>query len=343
MDQKPKVLIVDDEPFNVDYLEQELEESNYHILSARDGGEALETIRRELPDLVLLDIMMPVLDGFGVLEQLKSDPRLRDIPVIIISAALDFDNVVKGIKQGAEDYLPKPFEPTLLHARITASLEKKSLRDQQRKLLHTFASKEVADLLLADGFSLGGKRIDASIMFTDIRSFTTLSERSNPADTIEMLNSYFASIFEPIARHGGIVNQIIGDGLMALFGIARTGEDHRLQAVNAARGMLVALERFNEGRAAVGKDPIKIGIGIASGSVIAGYAGTQHRATYTCVGDTVNLAARIEAHTKVAGKSILIDFYTREALPGTIVTEPLGSVTFKGKSIPINIFSVESG
>lgn len=341
MDQRPKLLIVDDEPFNVDYLEQELEESNYHILAARDGGEALEKIRSELPDLVLLDIMMPVLDGFGVLQQLKADPHLRDIPVIIISAANDLDNVVKGIKQGAEDYLPKPFEPTLLHARITASLEKKSLRDQQRKLLHTFASREVADLLMADGFSLGGKQIDASIMFTDIRSFTTISEKSNPADTIEMLNSYFASIFEPIARHGGIVNQIIGDGLMALFGIARTGQDHRIQSVNAARGMLEALKTFNQGRIAAGREPIRIGIGIASGSVIAGYAGTQHRATYTCVGDTVNLAARIESHTKVAGRPILIDSFTREALPDSIPTEPLGSVTFKGKSVPINIFSVE--
>ena len=343
MDQRPKVLIVDDEPFNVDYLEQELEDSNYRIITARDGGEALETIRRELPDLVLLDIMMPVLDGFGVLARLKADPHLRDIPIIIISAANDFENVVKGIQHGAEDYLPKPFEPTLLHARITASLEKKSLRDQQRKLLHTFASREVAELLLADGFSLGGTRIDASIMFTDIRSFTTLSEKSNPADTIEMLNSYFASIFEPIARHGGIVNQIIGDGLMALFGIARTGEDYRVQAVNAARAMLVALDAFNAQRVAAGKEPIRIGIGIASGTVIAGYAGTQHRATYTCVGDTVNLAARIESHTKEAGRLILIDAYTREALPGDIGTEPLGSVTFKGKSIPIQIFSVEPG
>jgi len=341
-DQQPRILIVDDEPFNVDYLEQELEDSNYHILTAHDGGEALETIQRDLPDLVLLDIMMPVMDGFGVLARLKEDPRLRDIPVIIISAANDFDNVVRGIQHGAEDYLPKPFEPTLLHARITASLEKKSLRDQQRKLLHTFASREVAELLLADGFSLGGKRIDASIMFTDIRSFTTLSEKSNPADTIEMLNSYFASIFEPIASHGGIVNQVIGDGLMALFGVARTGTDHRQQAVNASLGMLEALKAFNENRVSAGTEPIRIGIGIASGPVVAGYAGTQHRATYTCVGDTVNLAARIESHTKVAGVPILIDGYTREGLSNEIAVEDLGRVTFKGKSIPINIFSVEA-
>ena len=244
---------MDDEPFNVDYLEQELEELNYETLAAINGQEALEKIQAEHPDLVLLDIMMPIMDGFAVLERVKANPLLRDIPIIVISAMNDLESVVKGIKFGAEDYLPKPFEPTLLQARITASLEKKSLRDQQRKLLHTFASKEVADLLMADGFSLGGKRIDASIMFTDVRSFTTLSEKSNPADTIELLNNYFASIFEPISRHGGIVNQIIGDGLMALFGIARKNEDHRAQAVRAGLDMLEALKTFNERQARPGR------------------------------------------------------------------------------------------
>lgn len=340
MNGKPRILIVDDEPFNVDYLEQELEELEYETLAAVNGQEALEKIQTEQPDLVLLDIMMPILDGFAVLERVKANPLLRDIPIIVISAMSDLESVVKGIQRGAEDYLPKPFEPTLLQARIAACLEKKSLRDQQRKLLHTFASKEVADLLMADGFSLGGKRIDASIMFTDVRSFTTLSEKSNPADTIELLNDYFASIFEPIARHGGIVNQIIGDGLMALFGIARKNEDHREQAVRAGLDMLDALKSFNERQAAAGKIQIKIGIGIASGSVIAGYAGTQHRATYTCVGDTVNLAARIEAYTKEAGKPILFEAETRAGLPESLPVESLGEVVFKGKTVPIQVFTV---
>jgi len=196
---------------------------------------------------------------------------------------------------------------------------------------------------MADGFSLGGRQIDASIMFTDVRSFTTLSEKSSPADIIELLNNYFASIFDPIAHHGGIVNQIIGDGLMALFGIARTGQDHRQQAVLAAQDMLKALEAFNERQAAAGKIQLKIGIGIASGAVIAGYAGTQHRATYTCVGDTVNLAARIESHTKIAGCHILMDATTRAGLPESICVDSLGEVIFKGKSIPVQIYSVRTG
>jgi adenylate cyclase len=343
MHQKPKVLIVDDEPFNIDYLEQELEELNYHILTAVNGQEALDKIQSELPDLVLLDIMMPVLDGFAVLAQVKADPLLRDIPVIVISAANDLESVVKGIQQGAEDYLPKPFEPTLLHARISASLEKKSLRDQHRKLLHTFATEEIAEELMKNGFSLGGRNMDATIMFADIRSFTTYTEQHEAADVVELLNSYFATMFKPISSHGGIVNQIIGDGLMALFGTLGKTNDNRTQAVLTAIEMVNMLKGFNEERAAENKAPINIGIGIASGTVMAGYAGTQHRATYTCVGDTVNLAARIESHTKIAGCPILIDAETRASLPESMSVDSLGEVVFKGKSIPVQIYSVRTG
>jgi len=343
MHQKPKVLIVDDEPLNLDYLEQELEDFNYHILTAVNGRDALDKIQSELPDLVLLDIMMPVLDGFAVLAQIKADPRLRDIPVIVISAANDLESVVKGIQQGAEDYLPKPFEPTLLHARISASLEKKSLRDQHRKLLHTFATEEVAEELMKNGFSLGGRNLDATIMFADIRSFTTYTEQHEAADVVELLNSYFATMFKPISSHGGIVNQIIGDGLMALFGTLGKTNDNRMQAVLTAIEMVNMLKGFNQERAAENKAPINIGIGIASGTVMAGYAGTQHRATYTCVGDTVNLAARIESHTKVVGCPILIDAETRASLPESMPVDSLGEVVFKGKSVPIQIYSVRIG
>lgn len=137
MNTPPRILIVDDEPFNVDYLEQELEESGYELLTASNGQEALDQIRNASPDLVLLDIMMPVMDGFSVLEQVKADSAVRDIPIIIISANSDLKSVVTGIQKGAEDYLPKPFEPVILHARITASLERKRLRDQEQQYLQS--------------------------------------------------------------------------------------------------------------------------------------------------------------------------------------------------------------
>jgi serine phosphatase RsbU (regulator of sigma subunit) len=131
MNQKPRILIVDDEPFNLNFLEQELEDLNYETVTATNGQDALDKINSQSPDLVLLDIMMPILDGFAVLERVKADPAVRDIPIIVISANNDLKSVVKGIHLGAEDYLPKPFEPTLLQARIQSSLEKKRLRDLQ--------------------------------------------------------------------------------------------------------------------------------------------------------------------------------------------------------------------
>ena len=339
----PKILIVDDEPFNVDYLEQELEDLNYDIATASNGREALDKVTHEPPDLILLDIMMPIMDGFAVLSELKADPLLRHIPVIVISAMNDLESVIKGIKQGAEDYLPKPFEPTLLHARISASLEKKLLRDQQRKLLHTFATEEIAEELMKSGFSLGGRNMDATIMFADIRSFTTYTEQHEAADVVDLLNSYYAAMFVPISSHGGIVNQIIGDGLMALFGTLGKRGDHRTEAVLAALDMVAVLKEFNQRRAAEKKAQINIGIGIASGTVMAGYTGTKHRATYTCIGDTVNLAARIESHTKVAGCPILIETETRARLPDSVPVDSLGEVFFKGKTVPVQVYSVQTG
>ena len=177
-------------------------------------------------------------------------------------------------------------------------------------------------------------------MFADIRSFTTLSENQEPSETIELLNSYFALMFDPITGNHGTVNQMEGDGLMAIFGAPVHHENHREHAVRAALEMIALLKGFNEERAARNKVEIQVGIGIASGKVIAGYTGTQHRATYTCVGDAVNIAARIEGHTKVALRPLLIDLYTREGLPDSYKLEDLGPALFKGKQQSINIFSV---
>jgi len=135
MKEKPTILIVDDEPYNIDYLEQELVDLEYETVSAANGKEALQRVEESNPDMILLDIMMPEMDGFEVLKLLKSDPKNRDIPVVVISAMSDIDNVVKGIELGAEDYLPKPFDPILLQARLRAGLEKKRLKDIEKEYL----------------------------------------------------------------------------------------------------------------------------------------------------------------------------------------------------------------
>ncbi len=334
------ILIADDNRVNRLLLGRGLEDDGHTIVFAEDGRQALGLLREQRFDLMLLDVLMPELDGYGVLEELQHDPHLRDIPVIVTSALDELDSVVRCLEMGAEDYLTKPVNAVLLNARISGSLEKKRLRDQQRELISKFATKEVAEDLLTSGFSLGGKHVDASAMFCDIRSFTTIVEASEPTEIIGLLNDYYTLMMDAINGEGGIVNQMVGDGLMAIFGAPLPQENHRRSAVLAARQMIDLIRLFDEERAAREKVQIQIGVGIASGNVIAGYTGTLHRATYTCVGDTVNVAARLEAHTKVVGRPILIDEETRHGLDDSIGVEPQGEVLMKGKTEPINVYAV---
>lgn len=334
------LLVVDDNKVNRLLLARGLEEQGHHVEFATNGREALAALRSNHYDLVLLDIMMPDIDGYQVLEELTSDQDLSNIPVIMTSAMEELDSVVKCIELGAEDYLFKPVNPTLLKARINASLEKKRLRDQQQELIRKFATSDVAEELMANGFTLGGKYVDATALFADIRSFTTLAESQSPADTIELLNTYFTLMFDAVEGQGGIVNQIVGDGIMAVFGAPVKREDHRERAVRAALEMVELVELFDQEQEAQGKVQIKIGVGIASGQVIAGYTGTLQRATYTCVGDTVNLAARLESRTKVVGQPILIDENTQIGLNSSLQTEDQGFMRFKGKVNEVRVYSV---
>jgi adenylate cyclase len=334
------ILVVDDNRVNSLLLSRGLEQQGHAVVFAEHGRDALDLLRLQPFDLMLLDVLMPELDGYQVLAELKLDPHLRDLPVIMTSSLDELESVVKCIEMGAEDYLIKPINPVLLNARITASLEKKRLRDQQRELISKFATKEVAEDLLTSGFSLGGKHVDASAMFCDIRSFTTIVEAREPGETIELLNDYYTLMMDAIGGEGGIVNQMVGDGLMAIFGAPLPRDGHRQRAVLAARQMVELIRLFNEEQAARDKMQIQIGIGIASGLVVAGYTGTHHRATYTCVGDTVNVAARLESHTKVVNRPILIDEHTRSGLDDGIAVEAQGELLMKGKTQPVKVYAV---
>ena len=334
------ILVVDDNRVNSLLLSRGLEQQGHTVVFAKHGREGLDLLRRRHFDLMLLDVLMPELDGYQVLAELKLDPHLRDVPVIMTSSLDELDSVIKCIEMGAEDYLTKPINPVLLNARITASLEKKRLRDQQRELISKFATKEVAEDLLTSGFALGGKHVDASAMFCDIRAFTTIVEAQEPVETIELLNDYYMLMMDAIGAEGGIVNQMVGDGLMAIFGAPVPRENHRQRAVIAARRMVELIRLYNEEQAARGKLQIQIGIGIASGPVVAGYTGTLHRATYTCVGDTVNVAARLESHTKVVDRPILIDEHTLRGLDDEIAVEAHGDLMVKGKTQPVEVYAV---
>jgi adenylate cyclase len=335
-----RLLVVDDNKVNRLLLGRSLEQQGHIVEMAEDGLQALEMLHSKPFDLVLSDIEMPVMDGYQLLEKASSDLKLRDIPFIITSALEELDSVVKCIEMGAEDYLTKPVNPVLLKARIGASLEKKRLRDQQRELIKKFATSEVASDLETSGFSLGGKFVEATVMFSDIRSFTTIAESQTPAETIELLNTYYTLMFEAISDQGGVVNQMVGDGLMSIFGAPLPQSNHCEHAVKAALDMMDMIQLLNADRLAQDKSEIRIGIGIATGQVIAGYTGTTRRATYTCVGDTVQQAARLESHTKVVGKPILIDGATQGALGGDIKTEAEGPFLPKGKTVEVQVFSV---
>jgi adenylate cyclase len=334
------ILVADDNRMNRLLLGRSLEREGHAVVFAEDGRQALELLRERPFDVLLLDVLMPELDGYHVLEELQNDTHLRDIPVVMTSALDELDSVVKCVEMGAEDYLTKPINPILLNARVNASIEKKRLRDQQRELISKFATKEVAEDLMASGFALGGKHVNATAMFCDIRSFTSIAEAHEPDETIELLNDYYTLMMDAIGGEGGVVNQIVGDGLMAIFGAPVPRDDHRLRAVQAACQMVELIRLFNVDQAARGKVEIQIGIGIASGPVVAGYTGTQHRATYTCVGDTVNVAARLEAQTKELGRPILIDENTRGGLGDGIAVEAQGDLPLKGKREPVKVYAV---
>ena len=338
-----RLLVADDNKVNRLLMARNLALQGHQVESAENGRIALDMLRRGGFDLLLLDIEMPDMDGFQVMEQLAADPALRDVPVIVTSSLEGIDHVVRCIELGADDYLHKPVNPVLLKARIDSSLEKKRLRDQQKALVERFATSAVAQDLQRSGFALGGKRVQATVMFCDIRGFTALVESQSPEETIELLNTWYTLMFEAISAQGGVVNQIIGDGLMAIFGAPLPLAEPAVAAARAALDMTEMIELLNAERTAVGKPALAIGVGLASGDVIAGYTGTQERATYTCVGDTVNLAARLEAQTKSAGRAILMDAATHAALAGRLATESLGEVQLKGKSAPVPTFALASG
>jgi class 3 adenylate cyclase len=335
-----RVLLVEDNRVNRLLLARHVELLGHQVEAVEDGHAALTRLQDATFDLLLVDIHMPVMDGIELMEKLRAHPELRDIPVIVTSAVEGLDSVVRCIELGAEDYLHKPVNLVLLKARINASLERKRLRDQQRELVRRFATREVAQDLEAEGFALGGRRVQATVLFCDIRGFTTLVESQSPEDIIELLNTYYTLMFSAITGHGGVVNQMIGDGLMAIFGAPQPLPAAGQCAVLAAAEMIEMVAQFSEEQRAAGRPEVRIGVGIASGDVVAGYTGTRQRATYTCIGDAVNVAARMEAHTKEAGHAVLFDAATHAQLADALPSVALGPVHFKGKTSTVEVFAL---
>jgi len=318
-----RILIVDDDRINRALLSRGVEQGGHTVDAAENGRAALALLRDVSYDVVLLDIVMPELDGVTVLEQIKSDPRLQHVPVIMISAVDETDSVIRCIEMGAEDYLPKPFDPVLLRARITAGLARKRLHDFEKEHVRNVFSRFVPEHVVQDvldrtddDLRLGGSRDVGTVMFTDIRGFTAFSERSEPQEVIRLLNEYFGEMIDAIFAHEGTLVGYRGDGLLAVFGAPIALEDHADLALAAAREMLeVRLPRFNEWLAErSGAEPFEMGIGLNSGPFMSGNVGSERALEYTVHGDTVNTAARLEAMTKRAERSLLMSESTHQAL-----------------------------
>jgi adenylate cyclase len=342
------ILVVDDDRVNRALLARTLEALGHQVLTAPNGREALELLRVREPDIVLLDIVMPVMDGMAVLERIKGDPALRSLPVIMISALEDLDRVVRCIELGAEDYLQKPFDPVLLRARIRAGLDKRRLqRLEQARVRDVFARflpEPIVDEVLSRAKGdprLGGVRLVSTALFADLRSFTGFAERTPPDEVIAVLNRYFGEMSDAVLDNGGTLVAFLGDGIVAVFGAPIQCDDHADRAVAAAREMLrERLPRFNEWVREQGYgERFRMGIGMSSGALMSGNVGSERRLEYTAIGDTVNTASRVESLTKELGHPVLLSESTLELLtaPASDVVY-VDEVTVRGRSAPTRVW-----
>lgn len=332
------ILVVDDSETNRDILARRLTREGYEVECATDGARALEALGGRKFDLVLLDIMMPGLNGYQVLERLKATPELRDIPVIMISALDEIDSIVRCIEMGAEDYLPKPFNPVILRARVEASLEKKRLRDREQaylaqlrverekseRLLLNILPSAIAERLKEDQGIIAESFAEATILFADVVGFTQMSALITPVELVYLLNEIFSAFDELATRHGLEKIKTIGDAYMVAAGLPERRPDHAEAMAEMALDMQDALQQFNRARGA----RLDIRTGINTGPVVAGIIGTS-KFNYDLWGDAVNTASRMESHS-TPGR-IQVTSATYERLRAAYLFEARGTINVKGK------------
>jgi class 3 adenylate cyclase/CheY-like chemotaxis protein len=355
-----RILVVDDAAFNRRLLVRSLALAGYESLEAEDGQVALDLLRGpdgETVDVVLLDIVMPVLDGFQTLEALKADDSLRELPVIVISDVDDRASIIRCIRMGAADHLPKTVDREILQARIDASLGQKRLRDlerrsseaqaallatieRQRAELSRFLSPQVAALVSgADGESLlAGHRREITAMFCDLREFTAFSETADPEEVLGFLRSYHGVMGPLIVEHEGTLEHFAGDGFMTFFNDPQPQPDHALRAVRLAVAMRDAFADLRDEWARRGHT-LELGIGAATGYATLGRIGFEGRYDYGAVGRVIIHAARLSSDA--APGEILIAQRTHAAVADVVEAVPAGERLLKGFTRPLQTFAVQ--
>lgn len=331
-----RILVVDDIASNRDLLSRRLQYDGHEVVTAKSGPAALACLEGDDFDLVLLDILMPDMNGVEVLSRLKAEPRWQRIPVIMISGLHEVDAVARCIEAGADDYLPKPFNPTLLRARISSTLEKKRWLDREHQYLQRIeAEKQRADALLhailpgqivarlQGGEAIIADRFDeVTILFADIVGFSPIAARLAPSELIKRLDRLFSS-FDLLAEEHGVEKiKTIGDAYMAACGVPEPAADHADRIVALGKSMLESLDAQ-----APADDEFRIRIGVHTGPVVAGLIG-RRRFVYDVWGETVNIASRLESQG-IAG-CMQISMATRQALHADWDFKPRSAVELRG-------------
>ena len=346
MNKVPTIVVADDRPESVQLVRDLLQLEGYRIVAAYDGQEALDRIRQHLPDLVLLDLNMPVLNGYEVCQQLKADPITADIPVLMLTAWAEPDQRVRGLQLGAEDYLAKPFDLRELMARIQTRLRAKRetdrLRTAQRTIRETFeryVSSHVVERLLADPtqVSLGGKQQMVTILFADLRGYTSLAETLSPDQLVDVLNGHLNVAAQAVLAYDGIISGYAGDLVMAIFNAPLPQEDHALRAARAALRLRQGMADYHAGLPPELR--MDYGVGIASGEAVVGNIGAKELLHYTAIGDTVNLAQRLEEIAD-GGEVLLTECTYRLLDDAEARVEPKGLTQIRGRSRQVTMYTL---
>jgi class 3 adenylate cyclase len=360
------ILVVDDNEENRQLLARRLVRDGHQVLTAAGGREAMALLQREPVDLVLLDVMMPDLDGPAVLARLKQDPERRHIPVLMISALDETASVVRSIELGAEDYLPKPCDPVLLRARIGACLEKKRLRDQEARhaqelaewnrtleervrdqvaqverlgRLKRFFSPQLAELIVAGGADdpLRTHRREITVVFLDLRGFTAFAETAEPEEVMGVLREYHEAMGQLILAHEGTLERFAGDGMMVFFNDPVPVDNPAERAVRMAAAMRDRVRELRSVWRKRGHD-LDLGVGIAQGYATIGAIGFEGRWDYGAIGTVTNLAARLCAEAQ--GGQVLITSRVAAATEELIQAEEVGALSLRGLSRPVPTLNV---
>jgi adenylate cyclase len=366
MKQPAQILIVDDNETNRDILDARLRAHGYDLLQAADGEEALAVARAHLPDLILLDVMMPKLDGFEVCRRLKGDASLPFMPIILVTAKADSSDVVAGLEAGADEYLTKPIDQQALVARVRSALRIKALHDQvqaqanelagwnrtlearvQEQLteiervgrLKRFLAPQIAELVVSSGDErmLDSHRREVTVVFCDLRNFTGFAETAEPEEVMAVLTDYHTALGAIIHKFEGTVERFTGDGLMIWFNDPFPCPDPCERAVRMAIEMRACVSELGAKWRRSGHE-LGFGMGIAHGYATLGRIGYEGRFDYAAVGTVVVVAARLCSEAKSG--QILIDSKVHSATEPVAATEEVGALNLKGFHRPIPAFNV---